>query len=338
MRKSHLLLTGLRAAGATALRRAWLRAMPGRTLTILAYHRVLPGVPADFCFDREVVSCTPAEFERELAFVRRHFDVVSFRDLVGHGLNGHRNPLIITFDDGYKDNHDVVLPILLKHGVKATFFVSTGYVDTDRLPWWDEINALIRCGGQDAGHLDHPSLGRLSLASDAERARAVSAFVHAAKTSTNAARLAMLSRLREQCGALSASHGGPLFMSWADIRHLAAENMELGSHTVTHPLLDKLEDDEMLRAELRESKAQLERHTGQPIHAFAYPVGSPAGVSARIVQALKDEGYRCACTYAHGVNPRTSFDPFRLRRIQAEVGDAFRRFEGKLLFPGWIRY
>ncbi len=56
---------------------------------------------------------------------------------------------MITFDDGYRDNHATALPILKREGVTATFFVATGFIDAPRLPWWDEIAWMVRTSRQD---------------------------------------------------------------------------------------------------------------------------------------------------------------------------------------------
>ena len=127
-------------------------------------------------------------------------------------------------------------------------------------------------------------------------------------------------------------------MSWDDIRHMAARGMEIGSHTVTHPLLDRVESPEELAAELKESKIRIERETGRPVTAISYPVGRASGVTEAVVQRVTEAGYRYGCVYEHGVNSFGSMDSLRLRRIKAEVGEDHTRFRAKVLFPEWVRY
>ena len=127
-------------------------------------------------------------------------------------------------------------------------------------------------------------------------------------------------------------------MSWDDVRHMAARGMELGSHTVTHPLLDRMESPEELFAELKESKLRVEQETGQAVTAISYPVGRARGVTDAVARLVTEAGYRYGCVYEHGVNALETLDPLRLRRIKAEVGDEFTRFRAKVLFPEWVRY
>lgn len=337
MSKTEILCSILRATGILALRAALLRHFAGRTLTILAYHRVLPAIRDDFPFDEEVVSCTLEEFDREIAFVCRYYDVISFTDL-RHGLSTLRNPLIITFDDGYKDNHDIVLPILLRHGAKATFFITTGYVETGEIAWWDEVNLLIkkcRKSSVKAPGSDE----KLPLTDSPEgRKQVIDRILKDAKRVSNRERIEWLAQLRSFCEYDCGEKGKDLFMDWNDIKDLAEKGMEIGSHSVTHPVLGKIEDDDDLLSELTMSKATLEKELGKNIDVLAYPVGGDKAVTDRVVRMTGDAGYKYACVYQHGVNAGEAFDFLRLLRIKAESGNDFTRFRTKLLFPTLIRY
>ena len=327
----------LEACGAMAVKAWLLRAGGSPRLRILAYHRVLPDAADASVFDREVVSCTAREFEREMRYVRQFFNVISFADL--EDANAHfRNPLIVTFDDGYKDNHDVVLPILRDLGMKATFFVTTGLIGPGELPWWDEITALVqRCTA------DHLSLApwvvnALPVESEGEKASAVSDLLRAAKSVSNDDRLSLIEALQDQCGPLPEGLAGGVMMDWDDVRDLADSGMELGSHTVSHPVLGRLSDPSVLACEMEDSKRKLEAETERPVIALSYPVGSQQAAPDAVVNAARKAGYRYACTYTHGTNRRIGFDSFRLPRIKTETGEDFRRFRAKVLFPDVVRY
>jgi peptidoglycan/xylan/chitin deacetylase (PgdA/CDA1 family) len=127
-------------------------------------------------------------------------------------------------------------------------------------------------------------------------------------------------------------------MDWDDVGALVRAGMEIGSHTVTHPILGNVADAGHLRQELADSKRELEARTGRPVAALSYPVGRGSSVTEAVVGQVVEAGYRYACVYEHGLNPRRGFDPYRLRRIKAEVGADFDRFRAKVLFPEWIRY
>ncbi len=130
---------------------------------VLAYHRVVPRVDEDsFPFDLELVSAWQEEFDWQVRFLAANHEVITCRDLaelLDAGRHVPRAAVIITFDDGYRDNHDVVLPILKQYRVPAVVFVATGYMDASETYWYDQIvNELLRTkathlplGGRRAG-------------------------------------------------------------------------------------------------------------------------------------------------------------------------------------------
>ena len=119
--------------------------MAVKPLYILNYHRIL-NAHNDFPFDRGVISTTPELFKEEMTFCKEHFNVVSFSDLTGallNQINGYQPLLIITFDDGYDDNHQIAFPILKELDLKATFFLTVNLIGSNKLFWWDEVAYAI---------------------------------------------------------------------------------------------------------------------------------------------------------------------------------------------------
>src|SRR5215471_15904890 len=106
------------------------------SLRILAYHRVLDADPSDFAYDEGVISATTEAFYHQMDFVRRNFDVLTFRELHAIEMEGKDRPrraLIITFDDGYRDNYTQAFPVLRHMGLPATIFLATGHIGRSRL-------------------------------------------------------------------------------------------------------------------------------------------------------------------------------------------------------------
>ena len=139
-------------------------------LVILAFHRVNDAM-------RDGLTCGVADFDRYCAFLARHYDVLSLGELLSRRDAGTlpRRPLAITFDDGYQDNWRLAAPVLQKHGLPATFFISTGFIGTQRVaPWdrditpppawmsWEEVRAMHAAGFEIGAHtVNHPDLGTL---------------------------------------------------------------------------------------------------------------------------------------------------------------------------------
>lgn len=100
---------------------------------IVAFHRIddrYPGNP---------ITTSRRDFEAFCRLFRSHFDVVSLADFLDALASGGaiEGKLVITFDDGYRDNHRVAAPFLSGLGLPATFFIATGFIGTERVPWWD---------------------------------------------------------------------------------------------------------------------------------------------------------------------------------------------------------
>jgi peptidoglycan/xylan/chitin deacetylase (PgdA/CDA1 family) len=139
--------------------------------------------------------------------------------------------------------------------------------------------------------------------------------------------------------------GTPLdrMLDWAQIRELAATNVEIGAHSHSHPELDQL-DDAKLRRELIDSRALLEEGIGAPVRALAYPFGYS---STRVRLAARAAGYRCAAA-VRNVRATPSDDLLMLPRltirrttdqtvfaaaVTGSDGRVFRR--DRLLTAGW---
>src|SRR5207247_10255464 len=114
------------------------------TLTILTYHHVADEDP-EYPYDPGVADATPQQFRRQMEILARYGTPIGIDDLV-RALDGAplpRNPVMVTFDDGYRSCHDVALPILRAVGVRATFFIATSLITERRIHWWASA-ALLR--------------------------------------------------------------------------------------------------------------------------------------------------------------------------------------------------
>src|SRR5499425_1769321 len=116
------------------------RHAPAPMLSIVTYHHIADHDPS-YPYDPNVADAAPAQFRRQMETIARYGTPVGIDDLI-RAIGGAplpRNPVMVTFDDGYRSCHDVALPILRAVGVRATFFVATGYVSERKLYWWERI-------------------------------------------------------------------------------------------------------------------------------------------------------------------------------------------------------
>lgn len=297
-------LTALTSRAAFGL----LHGLAGPRLSILIFHRV--HAVADGLFPDEIDA---ARFERLMRFVARSFDVLALGDAVSRLTQGTLPPraLVVTFDDGYADNAEVALPILQRCGVVATFFVATGFLDGGRM-WNDSVIEIVRASREH--ELDLSFLGQppVSLAGPDERRAAIASVLAQIKYLTLSEREEAISRLRVVSGVDALPDD--LMMTSQQLRRLHGAGMEIGGHTVNHPILATLPIDEAER-EISRGRSRLQEIIDAPVDLFAYPNGKPGrDYDDRHRGLLGRLGFRAAVSTAPGV-ARPGDDLFELPRF-----------------------
>ncbi len=264
-------------------------------LSILMYHRVLPR--PDTLLPRQMHA---EVFDTHMRSLRSHFNCLPLGEAVARLRDRTLPPraACVTFDDGYRDNVEVALPILRKHGVPAIFFIATGYLDGGRM-FNDTVIEAIRGARVDVLDLSDLDAGRLSLATLEERRAAVSACLKAAKYRGFDARRDFVSELARRSGAALPDD---LMMDSPQVNVLAQAGMEIGAHTVNHPILLNVDDDQA-RREIEDGKRQLEVLTARPVTLFAYPNGIPGkDYGPAHVRMVRGAGFEAAVSTSVGVS------------------------------------
>lgn len=260
---------------------------------ILNYHRVLPSPDLMLPNDPDI-----STFRWQMQLLSKFFNVVP----LGVALAGLKNRTIpprtvcITFDDGYRSIHDLALPVLTEYKLPATVFVSSGYIGHGAM-WNDRIVEAIR--GFDGGCLELPSfkLGVLSCATFSEKQEACKIIISLAKYLLPELRESLTLEVEKHCNY---SNKPDLMLTNSMLRALVASNVEIGAHTVSHPILSNISDESAQR-EIVESKRDLEAWTGRDVRYFAYPNGKfGKDFDLRHVGMVKDAGYEAAFTSSSG--------------------------------------
>ena len=300
-----------------------------RRLTVLSYHRISEPIGCDYPFDEQLVSATPEEFRRELLYMKRHFDVMSIKDLV-RGLKERslpKRPAIVTFDDGYADNHDVALPLLTEAGLTACFFLSTGLVGTRNIPWWDQVSC---CFKHSAVTKIVSPFGEAEPSFSCEPKKSLSEINRFHRTMKGAMwpqALEYLEDLKVQTKVDPSEYAlKNLFMSWDQARTLVSRGMEAGGHSRTHPALGNVTDEKMARDEIIGGYRDLVRELGIDPLAFSYPEGSEQAMSAVCDRIIAEAGFAMSFSCLRYLAPRQPANPWRLPRLHAEFGDNFNEF------------
>jgi peptidoglycan/xylan/chitin deacetylase (PgdA/CDA1 family) len=284
---------------------------------ILVYHRVLPA------FDPFVISMVPSDlFAQQMRLLRVCYRPVSLDTLVRELDRGDLKPgtVAVTFDDGYRDNHDHALPILKEFGIPATVYLATGLTGTRDRSWYDKVLAAMRDPGD--GKLDFAPAGHAGtdISNTDRRAQVAYALLEWFKRFPPAERDAHIETLWHMRGFASAPDDR-LMLDWDEARALHASGLvTLGAHTVNHPILAHLDEAGMER-EIAGSKKALEDALAAPVEHFAYPNGKPGDYTPATMAILKRLGFKTAVTTSQGVN-RPSTDRLQWLRRQPWESDA----------------
>jgi peptidoglycan/xylan/chitin deacetylase (PgdA/CDA1 family) len=217
----------------------------------------------------------------------------------------------ITFDDGYLDNFTTALPILRRHAVPASFFIATGYLNGGRM-WNDTVAEAVRQTSKRELELRSLGLVKLPTSTAPEKTETACRIIDAIKHRKPTEREAAAAVIAEKCGISDLPND--LMMSEDHVRQLYDSGMEIGAHTVTHPIL-ALCDDETARREIADSKRHLEAIVGDRIKLFAYPNGKRGiDYSERHVAMVRDLGFYGAVSTDPGAS-RTGDEKLELRRF-----------------------
>jgi peptidoglycan/xylan/chitin deacetylase (PgdA/CDA1 family) len=285
-------------------------------LTILIFHRVLPQPDPMFPDVPDV-----SRFDQMLRWLGSWLNVVPL-DAATRALAEGSLPdraAAITFDDGYADNFTVALPLLRAHGMSATFFIVTGALDGGRM-WNDTIIEAMRLCGTLELDLSEIGLGRHALTSPGTRRAASEALIDQLKYRDVSDRLETAERVAELAKVVLPTN---LMMTAEQVKSMRRAGMQIGAHTVTHPILTRLSRADS-RREMADSKAHLEKILGEQVCLFAYPNGKPGrDFSEEHAVLAREIGFDAAVTTAPSA-ARAGCDIMQLPRFTPWDRSRFR--------------
>ena len=273
----------------------------GGGIPILCYHSI--------DVSGSLISTSPTLFASHMSYLAAsHYQVVSMAEAVECCTNGSpldRRTVVLTFDDGYANNHADALPVLKRYGFRATFYIATGFVGA-RASWMMRDLTAMFPGlrkGDDASEL-------VNRCDRAQVGRRIPYLLRLHPT-----------RAASEIQALLDAAEFPM-MTWAQLRDLHLAGMEIGDHSYSHPFLNEMTDLEVT-SELDKSRVMLESKVGRPVRSLCYPYGAYSPQVAQVVQHI---GYTSACTTELGLTNLYSSDRYAMRRLLMSDRDSLARF------------
>ena len=298
-----------------------------KKLFILIYHRVLD--EQDFMRPGEV---DKAVFTWQMDLLAKYFNVLPLHDAL-QKMQTDTLPsraVCITFDDGYADNYTNALPILKQFNLSATFFIANGFLNGGRM-WNDTVIEAVRNFQQPELDLTAIELGRFDVSDNDQKYQVALKSIQQIKHLPPAQRDQYTTFISEQSQNLPDN----LMMTTEQLKKLHQNGMEIGGHTVNHPILAKL-DAQNAEQEITHNKIFLENLLDVPLRFFAYPNGKPLeDYLSEQVQIVKDAGYQAALSTQWGVADCSSdqwqlprFTPWDKRPIKFMLRMIHRYYKG----------
>jgi peptidoglycan/xylan/chitin deacetylase (PgdA/CDA1 family) len=286
-----------------------------RRLLVLAWHNVEP----TWCFPARP-GAGRRGLEEQLTFLARFANVVPLGDALRALEEGSPLPpraVAITFDDGYRDQLQLAVPMLERLGLPAAFFLIPGLLGGTVRPWWEVLGWIFGCATRDVVVWEGRTVG---LRGGAERRASLFTISELLKRRDSRARDEAIEELADLCRPADAPCDQAMFMDWAGARELARRGFTVGSHSQTHAILANESETEQ-RRDLGLSRQQLTQELGVRVDLLGYPNGTALDYDQTTVAAARAAGYTHAVTTIAGWN-HPSTPSFDVRRfvLQPERG------------------
>lgn len=304
----------------------WKR-LPGG-LYVFNYHRI--GIAEASDYDHAIFSCTSEAFDEHVSQLKKNFTIINCAELatlLELGTLTHNRYAIITFDDGYIDNYTNAFPILKKHNVSGSFYIATDFVDSNHIPWWDEIAFILRNSYGQTYQL--PSSSSTFVLDKKSINQTIRKIMNAAKLLRNYSILEVLGDIRARfpkaVEKLQLTEP-QLFMNWSQINEMATSGMEIGSHTLSHRILSQLSKEEQ-KEEICNSKELIEKMLSSQVISIAYPVGRYHCYNQTSFEQVKAANYLIGFNNEPGSH-RSIRNPFDINRYCVARNDLnYLKFE-----------
>ncbi|MDR4507109.1 MAG: polysaccharide deacetylase family protein [Candidatus Brocadiaceae bacterium] len=268
-----------------------------------------------------------------MKFLSQYYNPVGEKEIIlfleGKGQMP-KYPVWVTFDDGYKDNYKNAYPIFKKYKIPATFFVTTGFINKEAIPYEDYVQEAVRIIPLKEVRFNfNKKEYKFSLNTEEQKKNMIRNLLSIVGNNTSAKNSHVLELMNSL--KISAKNIHDLFMNWDEIRELNKNGFSIGAHTVNHHILSSLSAQEALK-EISVSKKEIEKNLGLTISSFAYPRGKKtdfdAGVCSPILQSC---GFQLGVSTVGGYNNKPlNKDRFKLKRMGVGYGDSLEFFKIKV--------
>jgi peptidoglycan/xylan/chitin deacetylase (PgdA/CDA1 family) len=278
---------------------------------VLMYHRLVDG-------DRSLSGLPVETFAAHMRWVRANCDPIEPHAIAERARDPRRGrpAVLVTFDDGYRDYHDLAYPVLKQLGIPAVVFLATSFMDEGGMMWTDQVQWAALSTRRERVKLPWSDDPALELPDQAARAAlGESARAHL-KTLPDAERRAAVAALCAELGEPPRRERSML--TWDEVR-ATLDLTRFGGHTHTHPILSRL-DRAAAEHEIRTCRDRIAAEIGQVPTTFAYPNGRPVDYTAETQEILRGLGFTTVFATSEGIaGPDT--DLMAIKRLPGDAAD-----------------
>lgn len=314
-------------AGLPGSKIRWRRLTGQSNIFIIMYHKI--DYDASPLFGASV---NPDVFERHISQLSKNYEIIDLNDINKSWSSRssrkiNKDFVILTFDDGYRNNYIHAFPVLKKYRVPATIFLATGFIGTDRLLWHDEIAWILYNA---ASVPEIAALAKHNIYQDitddlllfyncdkSEQVKILFSIVAKLKCLSIEERIRMIKGLAKVCKVnIWPGKSSRAMLSWDEVVEMSDNGISFGSHTVSHPVMSSVSASNA-RSEIVTSKKIIEGYIQKSVTTFAYPYGKRDDFTNETVKILSDEGFECACSTVWGTEQYPIKEPLALKRMGA---------------------
>ena len=294
------------------------------TCLVLQYHRV-----ASLCFDPLQLTVEPYNFEKQMEYLARNYNVISM-DQVKHHLESSRpfrdKTVVVTFDGGYKDVLYNAKEVLQRYEIPATVFTSTSKIIEGGRFWWKELEDFLIANqfeGQLELEIDY-KLCRWPLKTQYDRFRAYDDLYSILSDKTPSEQISIIEQITDSLDLQAEELDNYRTMSAQELRKIAEGGLvTIGGHTHSYVKLSSLSTSQQAE-EIWKNKKVLEEVMEHEIEYFSYPFSCGKGYTVETIGILEDSGFRLACDNSYGtVGAAGQTSRYELPRVKVGNWNAF---------------
>ncbi len=273
------------------------------------------------------------DFRRQISYIKKWYKIISLDELIDN-LNDNKKftspNIILTFDDGYKNNYTLAYPILKKLNLPATIFLTSGLIGSKDGLWVDGLENILLHTPVKSFVLPEIFEDEVLRIDTLKEKRKIKdrIFSHLLYSDNNQRRK-FINKLRKILKAendVTKTEENRIMLNLEEIKEMATQNINFGAHTLTHPALTYIPFEQAMN-EITESKKIIENHLGISVKHFAVPNGNDNDFNESLRQFCKKIGFKSIASANHGVINNSNKNPYWLKRMSPDSSPSVFAFE-----------